>query len=107
MFAKRICTIINRDIAHLDRRRRRRITNFDEIYGILQKLVTLFAKYGDMLGVQVADDLSNFIISYDWMAVFDLPWRRGSWCKIDRGLVTITKAGRKKPRQKMAAESGH
>lgn len=71
----RICNLVNKEIAHLDRRRRRRVTNFDELYVLLRKLVTLTAKYGDLLGRPVADDLDNFAITYDWMSIFDVPWR--------------------------------
>jgi len=72
----RICNLVNKEIAHLARQRRRRATNFDELYGLLRKMVSLAAKYGDLLGVLTADDLDNFVIPYDWMAIFDLPWRR-------------------------------
>jgi len=76
--SKRICTLVNQDIAHLARSRRRRITNFDELYDLLWKLVSLAAKYGDLLGVPVADDLNNFVITYDWMSIFDVQWRSGA-----------------------------
>lgn len=72
---KRICNLVNKDLAHLDRRRRRRVVSFDELYKLLRKLVTLAAKYGDLLGRPVADDLDNFAITYDWMSIFDSPWR--------------------------------
>lgn len=73
---KRVCILVNNDIAHLNRHRRQRTTHFDELYNLLRKLVSLAAKYGDLLGVPVADDLDNFSITYDWMSVFDLPWRQ-------------------------------
>lgn len=73
--SKRICNLVNKEIAHLDRRRRRRATNFDELYDLLKKLVSLSAKYGDLLGRPMADDLDNFAITYDWMSIFDVPWR--------------------------------
>lgn len=76
--SERICTLVNRDIAHLDRRRRLRKTNFDEIYDVLGKLVSIAAKYGDLLGRPVADDLDNFVIAYDWMPVFDVRWRKSA-----------------------------
>lgn len=76
--SKRICILVYKDIAHLDRCRRRRITNFDEIYDLLRKLVSLAAKYGDLLGGPVADDLENFCIPYDWMSIFDVQWRTGA-----------------------------
>ncbi len=75
---KRICNLVNKDIAHLDRRRRRHKTSFDELYSLLGKLVSLAAKYGDLLGRPVADDLDNFSITYDWMSIFDVPWRDGA-----------------------------
>lgn len=75
---KRVGILVNKDIAHLDRRRRRRTTNLDEIYKLLRELVSLAAKYGDLLSIQVADDLDNFTIAYDWMSIFDLPWRQGA-----------------------------
>jgi hypothetical protein len=75
---KRVCILVNKDIAHLDRQRRRRTTNFDELYQLLRELVSLAAKYGDLLGVDVADDLNSFAIPYDWMSIFDLPWRQGA-----------------------------
>ena len=78
LLSKRICNLVNKDIAHLDRRRRRRTAGFDELYKLLRKLVGLSAKYGDLLGVPVADDLDNFAITYDWMAIFDAPWRTRS-----------------------------
>lgn len=70
---KRFCNLVSKDIARLDRHRRRRTTNFDEIYTLLRKLVSLASKYGDLLGVPVADDLDNFVIIYDWMSIFELP----------------------------------
>lgn len=73
---KRVCNLVNKDLAHLDRRRRRRVVSFDELYKLLRKLVALAAKYGDLLGRPVADDLDNFAITYDWMSIFDSPWRR-------------------------------
>lgn len=76
--SKRICTLVNRDIAHLDRRRRRWKTNLDEIYDVLRKLVSLAVKYGDLLGRPLADDLDNFVIVYDWMSVFDVRWRKSA-----------------------------
>ena len=79
--SERICTLVNRDIAHLDRRRRRRKTNFDEIYEVLGKIVSIGAKYGDLLGRPVADDLDNFVITYDWMSVFDVRWRKSASSK--------------------------
>jgi nucleosome binding factor SPN SPT16 subunit len=75
---KRICTLVDKDIAHLDRRRRQRTTDFDELYNLLRKIVSLAAKYGDLLGIPVADDLDNFVITYDWMSIFDLPWRKNA-----------------------------
>jgi len=72
----RICMLVNKDIAHLDRRRRRRTTNFDELYKLLGRFVSVAAKYGDLLGRPVADDLDNFVITYDWMSIFDAPWRK-------------------------------
>jgi len=44
---KRVCVLVNKDIAHLDRCRRRRTTSFDELYELLRELVSLVAKYGD------------------------------------------------------------
>jgi hypothetical protein len=75
---KRVCILVNKDIAHLDRRRRQRPINFDELYRLLGRLLSLAAKYGDLLGVRVADDLDNFTIPYDWMSIFDLPWRQSA-----------------------------
>lgn len=75
---KRICNLVNNDIAHLNRWRRRRKTSFDELYSLLRKLVSLAAKYGDLLGRPVADDLDNFSIDYDWMSIFDVSWRDGA-----------------------------
>jgi len=74
--SKRICILVNKDVAHLDRRRRKRTTNFDELYDLLKQLVSIAAKYGDLLGRPVADDLGNFVITYDWMTIFDVPWRK-------------------------------
>lgn len=74
--SKRICNLVNKEIAHLNRRRRRRTTTFDELYDLLRKLVSLSAKYGDLLGRPMADDLDNFAITYDWMSIFDVPWRK-------------------------------
>jgi hypothetical protein len=78
LITKRVCILVNKDIAHLDRCRRRRTTNFDDLYALLRELVSLAAKYGDLLGVDVADDLDNFAIDYDWMSIFDLPWRQSA-----------------------------
>jgi AbiU2 len=72
---KRVCILVNKDIAHLDRCRRQRTTDFDELYKLLRRLVSLAGKYGNLLGYDVADDLDNFTIPYDWMSIFDLPWR--------------------------------
>ena len=74
----RICILVNKDVAHLDRRRRKRTTNFDELYDLLKRLVSIAAKYGDLLGRPVADDLDNFAITYDWMLIFDVPWRKSA-----------------------------
>jgi hypothetical protein len=74
--SERICILVNKEIAHLDRRRRVRKTGFDEIYEVLRKLVSIGAKYGDLLGRPVADDLDNFVIAYDWMSIFDRRWRK-------------------------------
>ena len=76
--SNRIRVLVNKDVAHMDRSRRRRTTNFDELYKLLRKLVSLAAKYGDLLGKPVADDLDNFSIAYDWMAIFDVPWRNSA-----------------------------
>ena len=76
--SKRICVLVNKDVAHLDRRRRKRTTNFNELYYLLRKLVSIAAKYGDLLGRPVADDLDNFAITYDWMSIFDVPWRKSA-----------------------------
>jgi hypothetical protein len=94
----RIRTLVDRDIAHLDRRRRRRKTNFDEIYDVLQGLVSIAAKYGDLLGRPVADDLNNFVITYDWMSVFDVPWRKNSSNKTLQGTRSKQRASGVKPR---------
>ena len=74
--SERICILVNKDIAHLDRRRRVRKTDFDEIYVTLRKLVSIGAKYSDLLGRPIADDLGNFVIEYDWMSIFDRRWRK-------------------------------
>lgn len=76
--SKRVCILVNKDVAHLDRRRRKRTTNFDKLYDLLKQLVSIAAKYGDLLGRPVADDLDNFAITYDWMSIFDVPWRKGA-----------------------------
>lgn len=73
--SKRVCILVNKEVAHLNRRRRKRTTNFDEVYYLLKQLVSIAAKYGDLLGKPVADDLNNFAITYDWMSIFDVPWR--------------------------------
>jgi hypothetical protein len=90
--SERICTLVNKDIAHLDRRRRRRKTNFDEIYEVLGKLVSVAAKYGDLLGRPVPDDLNNFVITYDWMSVFDVRWRNSASNKSPQGRRANTHA---------------
>jgi hypothetical protein len=77
--SKRVCILVNKDVAHLDRRRRKRTTNFDELYDLLKQLVSIAAKYGDLLGKPVADDLNNFAITYDWMSIFDVPWRTSAF----------------------------
>lgn len=76
--SKRVCILVNKEVAHLDRRRRKRTTNVDELYDLLKQLVSIAAKYGDLLGRPVADDLDNFAITYDWMSIFDVPWRKGA-----------------------------
>ncbi len=90
--SERICTLVNKDIAHLDRRRRLRKTNFEEIYEVLGKLVSVAAKYGDLLGRPVADDLNNFVITYDWMSVFDVRWRDSASNKSLQGRLANTHA---------------
>jgi hypothetical protein len=40
--------------------------------------VSLAAKYGDLLGRPVADDLDNYVITHDWMSVFDVRWRKST-----------------------------
>jgi hypothetical protein len=76
--SKRICILINKDIAHLDRRRRKWTTNFDELYDLLKRLVSIAEKYGDLLGRAAADDLDNFAITYEWMSIFDVAWRKSA-----------------------------
>jgi hypothetical protein len=68
-------TMVDKHIAHLDRKRRVRISSWDDVYAILAKQVSLTAKYGDLLGRQIADDLDSFAIPRDWMSIFDRAWR--------------------------------
>lgn len=77
--SKRVCILVNKEVAHLNRQRRKRTTNFDELYDLLMQLVSIAAKYGDLLGKPVADDLNNFAITYDWMSIFDVPWRTSAF----------------------------
>ncbi len=74
----KICNIVNKDIAHLDRVRRKRLTSWKEVYRTIGQQVSLAAKYGDLVGQHVADDLDNFVIAYDWMSIFDRPWRNAT-----------------------------
>ena len=73
--AAKVRNIVDKHIAHLDRKRRKRFSSWDDVYAALGKQVALAAKYGDLVGRQVADDLDNFVIPRDWMMVFDHPWR--------------------------------
>lgn len=66
---------VNKSIAHFDRTNRIRSFEFEKADRIIFELVKILYFYSFLIGGQVACDINNFHITYDWKSVFNQPWK--------------------------------
>jgi len=72
--AARATRLVDRDIAHLDRRRRARKLPYDEIFDALEAQAALAAKYADLVGYRMPGTIMNGAYGEDWVRLFEEPW---------------------------------
>lgn len=72
--AFRAVRMVDRDIAHLDRRRRPRKLLYDEMFAALEIHASVTAKYADLVGYRMADTVQNGAYGEDWVRLFEQPW---------------------------------
>lgn len=70
----RATRLVDRDIAHLDRRRRERRLSYVEIFATLDAQAALLAKYADLAGYRMPGTISNGAYWRDWARHFEEPW---------------------------------
>jgi len=68
-----IITIVNKEIVHLERRRRYRTLHLDKAYRAMDELHEVLAKYGDICGQPVACPY-NIHDEADWTQIFRHRW---------------------------------
>ena len=73
--SKRICVVVNKT-SRIEPASQKADNKLQRTLLPAQEALSIAAKDGDLLGRPVADDLDNFAITYDWMSIFDVPWRR-------------------------------
>jgi hypothetical protein len=67
--------IIDKSIAHYDRNSRYRVYTFENANKIIYQLIEILHFYSVLVGNEVACDIDNFSIEYDWMSIFNKPWK--------------------------------
>jgi len=70
-----IVEITHKHIAHKDRQDTPEFkVEFDEIYKVIRRLISICHFYADLIGESVPDDDSNVGLCYDWESIFSRPW---------------------------------
>ena len=73
---KRVNSITNNFLAHTGRVKNKKYTvEFDEMYGVVRRLISIGYFYSDLVGGNnIPDDDSNVVITRDWQNIFKESW---------------------------------
>lgn len=74
MAAFRVSRLVDRDIAHLDRRRHSRKVLYEDVFEALEFQASLTAKYADLVGYRMPGTVRNGGYGEDWVRLFEQPW---------------------------------
>jgi len=76
ILTRRANNITNKAVAHFDRKKRIRSFEFSSANEIIYRLVEILHFYSVLVGEEIACDINNYSIPYNWKEIFEKPWKK-------------------------------